>query len=134
MINLKIHHIGYLVKNIDKTINSFENLGYKIEESVKTDSIRNVLIAFLIKDSYRVELVSPINEESVVYNLLKKYKNSPYHICYESNKGSFENDIEILTSQGYVAIDSPAPAPCINNRRVTFLMNPNLGMIELLEG
>lgn len=133
MINLKIHHIGYLVKKIDKAIRGFEELGFEIEKSAATDHIRNVEIAFLIKDGYRIELVSPINEESVVYNLMKKYKNSPYHICYESNKESFDQDIESLTNQGYVAIDTPTEAPCINGRRVVFLMNSSLGMIELLE-
>lgn len=130
-MNLKTHHIGYLVKNIDKATRQFETLGYEIEFPSKYDDIRKVNIAFLTKDGYRVELVSPVSEESVAYNLLKKYKNSPYHICYESE--NFENDILELTQNGYVAIDEPTPAPCIDGRRVTFLMNSVLGMIELLE-
>lgn len=133
MNNLKIHHIGYLVKRIEKAIKAFEDLGFVVEKPSKIDSTRNVSIAFLIKDGYRIELVSPISEESVVFNLLKKYKNSPYHICYESDKGNFEHDIELLINQGYVAIDKPTPAPCIDGRRVVFLMNPSLGMVELLE-
>ena len=133
MINLKIHHIGYLVKKIENAIKTFEDLGFVVEKPSKIDSIRNVSIAFLIKDGYRIELVSPISEESVVYNLLKKYKNSPYHICYESDKGNFEHDIEFLLKQGYMAIDDPTPAPCIDGRQVIFFINSNLGMIELLE-
>lgn len=133
MINLKIHHIGYLVKKMDQAIESFRSLGYEIEYPSKIDSIRNVSIAFLIKDGYRVELVSPVNEESVVYNLIKKYKNAPYHICYESAKGNFEHDLCYLSTQGYVTIDEPTEAPCINGRRVVFLLNSKLGMIELLE-
>ena len=34
----------------------------------------------------------------------------------------------------YTSIDQPTPAPAIGNRRVVFLMNSRLGMIELLEG
>ena len=32
----------------------------------------------------RDELVSPAAEDSVVSGLMKKYKNSPYHICYQT--------------------------------------------------
>ena len=38
-----------------------------------------------------------------------------------------------LVQEGYTAIDVPTPAPALDGRRVVFLMNPFLGMIELLE-
>ncbi len=134
MNTLRIHHIGYLVKKISPAIESFKALGFSILQDVKYDEFRKVDICFMEKDSYCIELVCPKDKDSVVYNLLKKYKNCPYHICYESDKGNFENDLEYLTSEGgYVAIDTPSPAPCIDSRKVVFLMSPSLGMIELLE-
>ena len=78
-----------------------------------------------------VELVSPTDSTSVVAGLLKKYKNSPYHICYESEH--FEEDYANLQEEGYLAIDAPLPAPAIDSRPVVFLINANLGMIELLK-
>ena len=83
------------------------------------------------KDGYIIELVSPTDTESVVAGLLKKYKNCPYHICYQTS--DLTSDLEALSSQGYVVIDTPTPAPAIGGRRVVFLMNAALGMIELLE-
>ncbi len=83
------------------------------------------------KDGYQIELVSPADTESVVSGLLKKYKNSPYHICYETP--DFDADFASLVQEGYTAIDVPTPAPALDGRRVVFLMNPFLGMIELLE-
>lgn len=131
MNHLKIHHIGYLVKHIDKAMAEFERLGYDAVSEVTYDDLRKIRICFMEKDGYRIELVSPADSSSIVSGLIKKYKNSPYHLCYETQ--DFENDLAALTGEGFTAIDTPAPAPALQNRRVVFLMNPFLGMIELLE-
>lgn len=131
MSTLTIHHIGYLVKKIVPAIRSFEALGFQVAREVTRDDIREVDICFLEKDGYRVELVSPYSATSVVAGLLKKYKNCPYHICYETNH--FEEALEELTSHGYVMMGSPTPAPAIDQHPVVFLMNASLGMIELLD-
>lgn len=131
MSTLTIHHIGYLVKKIVPAIRSFEALGFQVVREVIRDDIREVDICFLEKDGYRVELVSPYSVTSVVAGLLKKYKNCPYHICYETSH--FEEALEELTSHGYVMMGSPTPAPAIDQHPVVFLMNASLGMIELLD-
>lgn len=130
MSDLKIHHIGYLVKKIEKAKQSFEALGYQIEQDTVYDDIRKVNICFLIKDGYRVELVSPVSEESVVAGLIKKYKNCPYHICYETE--DYETAYSELTAGGFIAIDTPTPAPALENRKVVFLTSAVMGMIELI--
>lgn len=130
MPTLKIHHIGYLVKKIDTAIDSFRNLGYQVIQDTVYDDIRKVKICFLQKDGYRVELVSPAAEDSVVSGLMKKYKNSPYHICYETD--NFENDYQELMAGGFLSIDAPTPAPALQNKRVVFLSSASMGMIELI--
>lgn len=127
---LKVHHIGYLVKKIDAAINSFEKLGYKITQNTLYDDIRRVNICFMEKDGYCIELVAPASEDSVVSGLMKKFKNSPYHICYETE--NFENDYLTLVSDGFIAIDTPTPAPALQGREVVFLSNASMGMIELM--
>lgn len=131
MPTLKVHHIGYLVKKIETAIRSFQNLGYEILQDTVYDEIRRVNICFLQKDGYCIELVSPASEDSVVSGLLKKYKNSPYHICYET--ATFEEDHQRLSNEGFLSIDTPTPAPALQNRRVVFLTSRSMGMIELLE-
>lgn len=130
MSNLKIHHIGYLVKKLDQAKQTFEALGYRIEQDTVYDDIRKVNICFLVKDGYRIELVSPVSPDSVVAGLIKKYKNAPYHICYETD--SYEEDLSELTADGFLAIDTPTPAPAMNGRRVMFLTSAVAGMIELI--
>lgn len=130
MSNLKIHHIGYLVKKQDRAKQTFRALGYRVEQDTVYDDIRKVDISFLVKDGYRVELVSPVSPDSVVANLIRKYKNAPYHICYETD--DFETALAELTKEGFLAIDTPTPAPALSGRSVVFLTSPVAGMIELI--
>lgn len=127
---LSVHHIGYLVKKIEKARQTFLSLGYHIEQDIVYDGIRQVNICFLIKDGYRIELVSPASQDSVVYGLMKKYKNSPYHICYET--ADFETAYAELTANGFIAVDTPTPAPALGGRDVVFLTSAAIGMIELI--
>jgi methylmalonyl-CoA/ethylmalonyl-CoA epimerase len=130
MNNLKVHHIGYLVKKINRSKETFESLGYRSGE-ITHDISRGIDICFLTKDGLNVELVSPFTEDSIVSGIMSRYKNCAYHICYES--AQFEDDLKSLGESGFHMIGEPLPAPAINGRRVVFLMNPSIGMIELLE-
>lgn len=128
---MKIHHVGYLVSDIDKSLLKFQLLGYKIEKEKIYDEIRDIFIVFIKNDMYRVELIQPVSEKSVAYNLLKKYGHSPYHICYIVK--NIEMEVEGLKQQRYVLIDEPCVAPAIEGRRTVFLYNKNVGIIELVE-
>ena len=128
---MKIHHIGYLVKNIEKAAKEFISLGYAVEKDVMYDSYRDADIMFLINDELRVELVRPVSEKSVVYDLLKKYKNMPYHICYECR--DIETSQQTLRNAGFLPIEEAKCAPAIEGRNVVFMMSAFSGMIELVE-
>ncbi len=128
---LKIHHVGYLVKKISKAEMDFAGLGFECITSAIYDPLRDADISFWEKDGYCVELVSPRSEKSVVYDLLKKFKNAPYHICYSSTDMS--SDIEELSKNGYMVLDEPMEAVAIQGKKVCFLISANSGMIELLE-
>ena len=128
---MKIHHIGYLVKNIEKSIREFECLGYSIQQNIMLDDYRKVKICFLKKDGYVVELVSPVCENSSVAGLMKKKENTAYHICYETD--NIDMEIQHLCEMGYVICSEKHEAVAIEGKPVAFLMHPNLGMIELLD-
>ena len=128
---MKIHHIGYLVKNIKLAIDEFIALGYKVQNDIVLDEIRNIKIAFLSKDDVLVELVAANGTNSVISNLHKKIGNAPYHICYECEK--LCETISELESNGYMVVKAPEIAPAILGKEVVFLYNPLIGMIELVE-
>lgn len=128
---MKIHHVGYLAKSIEKSRKKFLELGYEVERPEKYDEIRKINIEFLVNGDYRVELIQPMSEDSPMYPLLKRYKNSPYHFCYEVE--DLFKAVEELSQNGYTVIQEPEVAPCIDDRRVVFLNNISMGIIELVE-
>lgn len=128
---MNVHHIGYLVKKLEKARAHFLTLGYRVAQDVVYDEYRDVDILFLEKDGYVVELVSPRSERSVVASLIKTYRNAPYHICYVCD--DFEADLERLEHSGFTRIDTPAPAPALGGKNVCFLLSAQIGMIELID-
>ncbi len=129
---MRVHHVGYLVKRLEKARNGFSSLGFQAAGEAVYDGCRDIDILFMEKDGWLVELVSPRSEASVVAKLIKTYKNAPYHLCYEAD--DFLAELAELEKSGFTKIDSPAPAPALDGRRVCFLMSPHIGLVELLEG
>ncbi len=129
---MRIHHIGYLIKDMDKALAKFEFLGYTLIKGIIQDLSIGLSICFIEKDGYTLELVSPIGKNSIVSNLIKRYGNSPYHICYETDR--FDEDIRELSQKGFVVIAEPESTFVIPNTKTIFLLNHQMGLIELIEG
>ena len=49
---MKIHHIGYLVKNLSEARDTFIQLGYKMISDIIYDKMRKVEICFLKFDVF----------------------------------------------------------------------------------
>ncbi len=134
---MKVNHIGYLVKDIEKSILEFKNLGYIQESCIFVDNLeeggscRNVKICFLNNETTRVELVSPIEESSDIYSTIKRQGEGPYHICYSVT--DLEEKIHALKSSGWIVLRRPAKAVAFANSRVVFMFKNGVGMIELVE-
>lgn len=126
-----IHHVGGVTPKIENAIQKYKELGFEQETEIVVDCFREIKIAFIKNGDYRIELIEPLSEKSSFYNLLKKYKNTFYHICYET--AELDLRLKELRSKGYMPITQAEIAPAIENRRVIFLMNPQMGMIELVE-
>lgn len=106
-------------------------MGFVAEKEMAYDPVRLINIQFMINQNYRIELIQPVSEKSSYWRLLKKYKNVPYHFCYIAD--DFIADIERMQGEGYVLLQPPETASCIDNNKVAFLMHPKLGIIELIE-
>ena len=128
---MRIDHIGYAVKNIEKARAAFEELGFSFDESVD-DTERKIFIQFGSNDCYRIELVSPDGSgESPADFFLGKVGPTPYHICYRSD--DIEKDISELESKRFKVIVPLAPAVAFGGKRVVFMLHRALGMIEIVE-
>ena len=120
---MTIHHIGYLVKRLERAQKAFEELGYAVVQEPMRDASRKVDIVFLSKDGYRIELVSPYDSSSVVAGLLTRTGNSPYHVCYEVD--DLDAEIARLRDARYVLSGDPAPAPACGRKIAIKRMMPS---------
>ena len=129
---MKIDHIGYAVRRIDRALNSFEKLGY-VFGPVIDDPDRNVKLAFGDKDGYRIELVAPLDkkQESPVDQYLSSNVGTPYHICYQSKE--LDKTVKDLLNQGFKIVIKPRPAVAFGGRRVVFMMSLGFGLMEIVE-
>lgn len=128
---MRVHHIGYMVKNIQKAIEVFNQIGYEVETETIFDEYRGIDVCFMIMNEYRVELVGSRNKESVIAKLQKRMGNSPYHICYEVD--DIFKAIDFFQDKNFVILQEPHEAVAIGKKKVAFLYDGQIGMIELLE-
>lgn len=129
---MKIDHIGYAVREIERAIISFSDLGFIFGEIIE-DIDRNIKISFGEKDGYQLELVSALDrsKESPVDLYLSNIQGMPYHICFQSDY--LDEEIATLEKLGFKIIIPPANAVAFENKRVAFLMNRNIGLMEIVE-
>ena len=127
----KIHHVGYLVNDIEKSIEPFEMLGFTAKNAPVFDEIRKAWICFLDGNGTVVELIEP-REDSEIFPLLKKYTNMPYHLCYIVR--DLEASIVQLKHHGFLLFKPIEAAPAISaSAKVAFLIHRRIGMVELLQ-
>ena len=144
------HHIGYAVKSIAKTAARYVDAGYTQSEVIY-DPIQQTNIAFLTKNGCpRIELVEGVyyaeNKDvantpprvangdktvGVVQNILQKVGVSPYHVCYEVK--NIEEAIMELRKQRDLQLCKPVEAVAIDNKKICYLMHPEVGLIEIVE-
>lgn len=128
---MRIDHVGYAVRNIERSKSDFEDLGFTFEEIV-TDTDRNIYICFGENDGYRIELIQPMGTgETPVDLVLENNGPTPYHICYITD--NIDVEIDRLAKRHYVLSSPPAEAVAFNKNKVAFLYKAKVGLIELVE-
>jgi methylmalonyl-CoA/ethylmalonyl-CoA epimerase len=130
--DFQFHHIGIAVHGIKTTAQYYLDAGYAMSDTVY-DPIQNVSIAFLERNGMpRIELVEYTpSHNSPVSNIIEKMGVSPYHICYEVD--NIEPAVKELKNKKYLPLASPVSAVAMNNKKICFLYNKDVGLIELVE-
>jgi len=132
----KFHHIGIATNNIERTAQYYIDAGYVMSEVVY-DDIQNASIAFLEKSWMPcIELIGPpppniqTSKNSPVDNIIRKSGVSPYHVCYEVE------DIDVaeqeLRKKKFISL-SRLVVGIATSKRILFLYNKDVGLIELIE-
>lgn len=136
--DFRVHHTGFLARDIEVSAAALEDLGYtrltgviRDDEPSASGARRNVDLCFLESGGTVVELVSPIDETSDVYNTLRANGEGPYHICYAV--ASLEDAIASLREKRWRVLRRPSPAVAFSGSPVAFLVKKGAGMIELVQ-
>lgn len=128
---MKLEHIGYLVKNIEKTAQAFESLGYQ-QGDIYNDDIQKTKICFLTKErETKIELVEPYPENETMIRLQKNIGVSPYHMCFETD--NIEEEYNRMMDSGFVPMFQPVSAIAFDNRRICYFWKRAIGYIEIVE-
>ncbi len=131
LADFTFHHIGVASPSIEKTSKLYIDAGYSMSEVVY-DPIQNVRIAFLEKENMPViELLEPVDDSSPVSKTINKSGVTPYHCCYEVN--DITDAVNRLKKMKYIPLSLPVEAIALSNKKICFLYNKDVGLIELLE-
>ncbi len=125
---MRINHIGVIVKDINKNISIYFNMGYYLQGPIKYDHIQCNQVAFMVSNfSPNIELIEPTDERSSIYN----FKFGYHHICYEAELG--EDIIKNFKSMRIGKIfTKPIIAPALDNREVVFACLQNGTFVEFI--
>jgi len=130
---LKLHHIGIVVENIQKSLGELTK--YLDFESTTVPSLvgsQKVNICFLKTNNVFLELIEPAEENSPISNFIKK-GGGFHHLCFEVDDIHLE--LEKMKKNGaHIVVDV---VKGFEERLTAFVMldmkNTNCDLIELAE-
>ena len=130
---MKLHHIGIVVKNIQKSLGELNQ--YLHFESTTVPSLvgsQKVNICFLKTNNVFLELIEPAQENSPISDFVKK-KGGFHHLCFEVD--DIHVELERMKKNGARVIVDVVSG--FENRLTAFVMldmkNTNCNLIELAE-
>jgi methylmalonyl-CoA/ethylmalonyl-CoA epimerase len=128
----KIDHIGIAVKDLEQAIRLYKE-AFGIEPSLVYESeYTKAKIAFFPIGQTRIELIQPINPESVMGKFLEKKGEGIHHISF--NVKDVDRSLSELEPRGIQLIDRKA-RKVRENEKVAFLSpkSTNGVLIELIQ-
>ena len=129
--NSYLDHIAVAVKDLDKGIKVYEDLGFQFSTQREVVESQKVMTAFAHVDKKaHLELLMPINEDGPIQKFIEKNGEGIHHLCFSVE--DVARKAEELSSKGYKLIyDSPQPGA--NNCLVNFIHPKSTGgvLIEI---
>jgi methylmalonyl-CoA/ethylmalonyl-CoA epimerase len=129
---MTFHHFGLLSSNPEESRQVLIDLGYEVSEAVD-DPLQQVRLHWARHGSLPcVEIISPTDAPGAVSNLVKRFQQGIYHLCFEV--ADIQACLERFSVHSRVMLVSPPkPAVLFRNRQVSFHFVENFGLVELLE-
>jgi len=131
--DFRLHHIGYLVKDIDASTQDFiRRLGYRVESEIIEDCVQTAYVQFIRQPnaSHWIELIMPNGPHSKLISSIRK-GGGLHHLCYEVE--NIEYAIQHLRNLSMLLLAEPVLATAFPGRRIAWLMDSKNLLIELVE-
>jgi methylmalonyl-CoA/ethylmalonyl-CoA epimerase len=128
----KLDHIGIAVKDLDQAMKLYRE-AFGIEpDLVYESSYTKAMIAFFPIGDVRIELIQPVNPESVVGRFLEKKGEGIHHVSYRVK--DVDRSLAELEMKGVQLIDKKS-RKVRENERVAFLhpKSTNGVLVELIQ-
>lgn len=129
LLDAEFHHIGVACKDFEQEQSKFAALGYRQESPDVHDPVQRVHIRFLVGGGPRMELVRSDGEPGPLAPWLKSGIKM-YHMAYIVK--DLSASLASLKSQGARVVVAPVPAAAFGGRNISFVMLPNLLLVELI--
>jgi methylmalonyl-CoA/ethylmalonyl-CoA epimerase len=136
MTELRFHHLGVAVRDLEAAAASFQRLfGFRVLAGPIEDGIQGVRACFVgsgAPGEVTYELVAPLPgaARSPLDRVLER-GNTSYHVCYEA--ADLEATLGRFVAEGAVHISGPVAAVAFEGRRIAWLLLPTRHLLELLE-
>ena len=134
MFSLFLHHVGYVVPDIETAMPGFTaSLGASWNGRIYDDPHQRVRVAFLSTrpGDAQIELVQPASDDSPVLRFLREKGGGFHHVCYEV--GDLEMALAEMKTRRAVIARRPKPAVAFDGRRIAWMVTAERALIELLE-
>lgn len=128
----RLHHVGYLVRDMSAAKEFVDRLGYRIESDVIEDPVQTAFVQLIRQPDTPswLELVMPSGPESKLIKALRK-GGGLHHLCYEVN--DIVRACNHLRDQAMLTLSNPVPAAAFPGRQIAWFMDRGAFLIELLE-
>jgi len=109
----------------------FRLLGYEVGDVI-VDPTQKVQLSFIRPpDGPLIELVCDLDENGPTSQLVNKSGTGFYHVCFEVDR--IEQAITDFRSKKYSLLCQPVAAVAFCGRKIAWMYNQHIGLIELLE-
>lgn len=129
LIDGSVHHFGYATKNIEKSEELFQGLGYTACSNLIEDLKLGVCVKFysLKNNSVKVELIMPIASAKNPLKPILKQRAGFYHVALVS--GNFLETANLLKLK---SISDKMPAIAFEGAEIQFFVSKDAGIVELI--
>lgn len=127
-----LDHIAIAVKNPENFIEIFKKLGFEYEKMEKVES-EEVVVHFLKKNNFCIELLEPLKETSRILNFIEKKGETFHHIALKVE--NISSEMENLKRKGFNFINEN-PKTGAQGKKISFIHPKSTGgiLVEICEG